>query len=29
MENERTDAIIKELTYAYWLEMETTVNYLT
>ena len=28
MENGRTDTIIKELTYAYWLEMETTINYL-
>ena len=28
METERTDAIIAELTYAYWLEIETTINYL-
>ena len=28
MENGRSDVIIKELTYAYWLEMETTINYL-
>ena len=28
MENGRTDAIIQELIYAYWLEMETTINYL-
>ena len=28
MENARTDAIIQEITYAYWLEMETTINYL-
>ena len=28
MENGRTDAIITELTYAYWLEIETTINYL-
>ena len=28
MDNERTDAIIQEVTYAYWLEIETTINYL-
>ena len=28
MSEERTDAIIQEVTYAYWLEMETTMNYL-
>ena len=28
MENGRRDAVIKELTRAYWLEIETTINYL-
>ena len=28
MENGRTDAIIQEVIYTYWLEMETTINYL-
>ncbi len=28
MENGRTDAIIQEVTCAYWLEIETTINYL-
>ncbi len=28
MDNGRTDAIIQEITYAYWLEIETTINYL-
>ena len=28
MENGRRDAIIKELTRAYWMELETTLNYL-
>ena len=28
MENGRRDAIIKELTRAYWLELEATINYL-
>ena len=28
MNEERTEAIIQEVTYAYWLEMETTMNYL-
>ena len=28
MNEERTDAIIQEITYAYWLEIETTINYL-
>jgi bacterioferritin len=28
MDQATNDAIIKELTHAYWLEMETTINYL-
>ncbi len=28
MDEARRDAIIQEATYAYWLEMETTINYL-
>ena len=28
MENQRRDAIIKEMTRAYWLELEATINYL-
>ena len=28
MENGRTDALIQEVIYTYWLEMETTINYL-
>lgn len=28
MNQSTTDAIVKELTHAYWLEMETTINYL-
>ena len=28
MENERTDTIIKELTRAYWLELEAAINFL-
>lgn len=28
MENGKTDAIIQEVIYAYWLEIETTLNYL-
>ena len=28
MDNVRRNAIIQEITYAYWLEIETTINYL-
>ena len=28
MDNQRRDAIIKEMTRAYWLELEATINYL-
>lgn len=28
MDKARRDAIIQEVTYAYWMEMETTINYL-